>query len=180
MIDPLAKEAFEPARHATRKRGLGTATTRRIAIACLDALAGAGPAHAPRALATPLPADHVRPTAMNITIQSDGQSIAATLADSPSARDFAALLPLSLTLRDYAGIERVADLPRRLTNEGAPAGVDPEPGDITYYAPWGNLAIFHGDSGYARGLIRLGRIDTPEDVRRLRNLTRVTIERRAD
>jgi hypothetical protein len=32
-------------------------------------------------------------------------------------------------------------------------------GDIAYYAPWGNLAIFYGESGYAQGLVKLGRID---------------------
>ena len=32
-------------------------------------------------------------------------------------------------------------------------------GDITYYAPWGNLAIFYRDSGYAKGLVKLGRIE---------------------
>lgn len=33
-------------------------------------------------------------------------------------------------------------------------------GDIALYAPWGNLAIFYKDFGYARGLIVLARIDT--------------------
>jgi hypothetical protein len=33
-------------------------------------------------------------------------------------------------------------------------------GDITYYAPWGNLAIFYRDFGYSPGLVRLGRIDS--------------------
>jgi hypothetical protein len=31
-------------------------------------------------------------------------------------------------------------------------------GDITYYAPWGNLAIFYRDFGYSPGLVRLGHI----------------------
>lgn len=31
-------------------------------------------------------------------------------------------------------------------------------GDFTYYAPWGNLALFYRDSAYSPGLIRLGRI----------------------
>jgi hypothetical protein len=33
-------------------------------------------------------------------------------------------------------------------------------GDITYYAPWGNLAIFYEGGEYSRGLVRLGRIDS--------------------
>ena len=84
----------------------------------------------------------------------------ATLVESLATRDLLALLPLELTLRDYAGTEKVSDLPRRLAIEDAPAGVKPEVGDLTYYAPWGNLAIFYRDFGYAKGLVKLGRIDS--------------------
>jgi hypothetical protein len=84
----------------------------------------------------------------------------ATLIDSDAARDFASLLPLTLTLDDYAATEKVSDLPRRLSTVGAPAGNDPSVGDITYYAPWGNLAIFYRDFGYASGLVILGKIDS--------------------
>jgi hypothetical protein len=69
------------------------------------------------------------------------------------------MLPLELKLEDYHGIEKIADLPARLPTEGEPAGVDPDVGDITYYAPWGNLAIFYRDFGYAAGLVRLGRLE---------------------
>ncbi|MET9503768.1 cyclophilin-like fold protein [Streptomyces sp. NPDC006622] len=27
------------------------------------------------------------------------------------------------------------------------------PGDLTYYAPWGNLAVFYHDASYAQGLV---------------------------
>jgi hypothetical protein len=50
---------------------------------------------------------------------------------------------LSLTLEDYAATEKVATLERRLTTAGAPAGTPPAVGDFSYYAPWGNLAIFY-------------------------------------
>ncbi len=53
----------------------------------------------------------------------------------------ASLLPLSVTLTDYASTEKISDLPRRLATDGAPDGFDPSAGDIGYYAPWGNLAI---------------------------------------
>jgi hypothetical protein len=83
----------------------------------------------------------------------------ATLLGNDSSRDFMALLPLHLTLTDYAGTEKVSDLPRRLSTTDAPAGIDPDVGDITYYAPWGNLAIFYRDFGYSRGLVKLGSIE---------------------
>ena len=55
--------------------------------------------------------------------------------------------------------KNVSDLPRKLSTEEAPSGCDPSVVDITYYAPWGNLAIFYNDFGYADGLIKLGKID---------------------
>jgi hypothetical protein len=51
---------------------------------------------------------------MKIRLQVDGQDVNATLDDNATARDFAALLPLSLTLTDYARIERIAYLPCKL------------------------------------------------------------------
>ena len=54
-------------------------------------------------------------------------------------------------------------MPARLSIEGAPPGFDPDVGDITYYAPWGNLAIFYRDFGFAQGLVKLGRIDSNVD-----------------
>ncbi len=97
---------------------------------------------------------------MKIRIDVDGETAVAVLDDSAAGRDFAALLPLSLRLTDYARIERIADLPRRLSLAGAPDGVAPAAGDLTYYAPWGNLAIFVEGRAYAHGLVRLGRIES--------------------
>jgi hypothetical protein len=97
---------------------------------------------------------------MKIRIIIDGAELTATLEDNVASRDFAALLPLDLTLEDYNGTEKIADLPSRLSTKGMPEGVDPEIGDITYFAPWGNLALFYRDFGYARGLVRLGRVES--------------------
>ena len=101
---------------------------------------------------------------MQIRIKADQTMLTARLEDSAAARDFAAMLPLNLALKDYASTEKVADLPRKLSTDGAPDGIDPEPGDIAYYAPWGNLALYYRDFGYSRGLVRLGRIETGVSV----------------
>jgi len=66
---------------------------------------------------------------------------------------------MQVTLKDYTSTEKVADLPKRLATDDAPAGLAPVIGDITYSAPWGHLAIFYRDFGYARGLVKLGTID---------------------
>lgn len=95
---------------------------------------------------------------MNIRLVIHGQPLAATLDDSAAARDFIALLPLTLDLEDYASTEKIARLPARLSTTGAPKGMTPSIGDVTYYAPWGNLAIFYRSFSHAEGLVKLGRI----------------------
>ncbi|MFW8632503.1 cyclophilin-like fold protein [Vibrio natriegens] len=70
-----------------------------------------------------------------------------------------AQLPLTLELEDYASTEKIAYLSSKLTKEGAPAGVSSKAGDISYYAPWGNLVVFYKNFGYASGLINLGKVD---------------------
>ena len=101
---------------------------------------------------------------MKIRIIGADRTFMAVLEDSATGRDFAALLPLELTLRDYNRTEKIADLPKRLSIEDAPEGMEPKAGDIAYYAPWGNLAIFYRDFGYSRGLVRLGRLEGGRDA----------------
>ena len=82
----------------------------------------------------------MKTTKLKITI---GNTVAtATLYDNPTAQDFASLLPLKVNLKDYASTEKVSDLPKKLTTKDAPSGSDPSTGDIAYYAPWGNLALY--------------------------------------
>jgi hypothetical protein len=113
---------------------------------------------------------------MKMRIIMDDRTLTATLAENPTARDFASLLPLTLTLSDYASTEKISYLPRKLHPQGAPDGIDPTVGDIAYYAPWGNLAIFHQDFRYSPGLIRLGVIDAGTDVFARPGSMKVTIE----
>ncbi|PLX96347.1 MAG: hypothetical protein C0621_02060 [Desulfuromonas sp.] len=101
---------------------------------------------------------------MKIQLSAGQTVLTATLLDNPTSRDFMALLPLTLTLKDYARTEKISDPPRKLSTEGAPPGSNASAGDITLYAPWGNLAIFYKDFGYASGLIPLGRIDSGVDM----------------
>ncbi|NUG50450.1 cyclophilin-like fold protein [Acinetobacter lactucae] len=107
--------------------------------------------------------DQQRLSMMKIRIDIDGtqQPLFATLAMSPTVEDFAKQLPLTLTLKDYDSTEKIADLPAKLTTQNAPNGYAGKAGDLTYYAPWGNLAFFYKDSpvGYANGLIFLGKLD---------------------
>ena len=98
-------------------------------------------------------------TLMKIKIEFNGASMTATLYDNPSARDLASMLPLNLTIDDYSTNEKIAYLPRKLAEEGSGPFDNEQPGDLAYYAPWGNLAFFYEGYRYSGGLIRLGRID---------------------
>src|SRR5512139_382879 len=113
---------------------------------------------------------------MKIRLKIGETVLTATLIDSATTRDFISLLPLTLTLKDYAGTEKISDLPKRLSTEGAPSGSDPSVGDITYYAPWGNLAIFYRNFGYSNGLVILGKIDGGIEAFNVPGSLRVTIE----
>lgn len=103
--------------------------------------------------------------AMNMRIQINDKTLDVTLDSSAVAFDFASLLPMDLTLADYGGTEKIANLPRKLSTAGSPAGYTPQKGDLAYFAPWGNLAIFCKDFSYSEGLVRLGRLDgTLDDI----------------
>ena len=114
---------------------------------------------------------------MRIRLTFDGKAVEATLLDNATARDLLSLLPMTLTLEDYNATEKVGYPARKLSTDGAPAGVDPSVGDIAYYAPWGNLAIFYKDFAYSRGLIGLGRIDSGIEALSVPGSLKVTIER---
>lgn len=115
---------------------------------------------------------------MTIRLRIVGERpIEAMLLDVPAARDLAALLPLTLTLTDYAATETISELPRKLTAAGAPDGFEPKAGDIAFYAPWGNLAIFHKGFHHSPGLVRLGTITTGIERFAVPGPMRVTIER---
>lgn len=98
-------------------------------------------------------------TLMKIRFSFSDQDFTATLYDNVSARDFASMLPLEIEVSDYSTNEKIAYLPRKLNPEARGPFPNAAPGDLCYYIPWGNLALFHGDYVSTRDLIRLGRLD---------------------
>jgi hypothetical protein len=101
-------------------------------------------------------------TAIRVTI---GDAVlTARLRDVPASRDLIAQLPLDLTFRDFNNVEKISQLPRKLSMDGVPAGDDPAPRDVGYYAPSGNLVFYYGDVGYYIGIVRLGQFDGSVDA----------------
>jgi hypothetical protein len=90
------------------------------------------------------------------------------------------MFPLTLTLKDFHGTEKISDLPRRWTSteDEVPDGTAGTPGDLTIYVPWGNLAIFYRDFTYGDDLIRLGSLEpgAATAISRSRDGTTMTVE----
>jgi hypothetical protein len=86
------------------------------------------------------------------------------LWDNATARDLIAQLALTLTFRDFNGVEKLAQLPRKLSMDGVPTGDDASPRDIGYYNPSGNLVFYYDDVGYFTGIVRLGQFDGSMDA----------------
>lgn len=96
---------------------------------------------------------------MRLRLTFADQDVTATLEDNASVRELFAMLPLDLTIDDYSTNEKISYLPRKLADDGGMRFGNEAMGNLCYYAPWGNLAMFHGPYRWSRGLIRLGRLD---------------------
>ncbi|ARP64382.1 MFS transporter [Mesorhizobium sp. WSM1497] len=151
--------------HATlsRRTLLGAA----LAVAALPRAAASQEGKAPASQ---------EPTDMKIRMTFNGRTMTATLYDNPSARDFFSMLPLDLNIEDYAHNEKIAYLPRKLTEDGSGPFANEQPYDLCYFMPWGNLAMFYEDYRHP-GLIRLGRFDGGEQALHVRGEFSLHIER---
>ncbi|PDS78599.1 cyclophilin-like fold protein [Rhizobium sp. L43] len=116
------------------------------------------------------------PTDVRIRIGFNKLTLTATLFDNPTARDLVSMLPLNLTIEDYGRNEKIVHLPRKLTEEGSGPFENEQPGDLCYFKPWGNLALFYADYRW-NGLIRLGRFDNGFEPLLVRGEYPVRIER---
>lgn len=96
---------------------------------------------------------------MKLKITFGETELTATLYDNPTTQDFLSMLPITTEVEDYASNEKIFYPERKLTTDLAPNGYKPTTADITYYAPWGDVAIFYKDFSHSSGLISLGRID---------------------
>lgn len=113
---------------------------------------------------------------MNITLEINGEKLQATLSDNATAKSFYDLLPLNLDVRDYAGTEKASNaLPKKLSTDSAPKGYKAKTGDLTYYALWGNLAVFYDADSYANNLIYMGKIHETENLSTLKKATKIKI-----
>lgn len=94
-----------------------------------------------------------------VNIKVGERTITAAMEDNVATRDFISRLPLEVTLNDYSNTEKIFYPSPALNINEAPRGCTPQPGDITIYAPWGNVAIFYKSFRSDNSLIKIGHID---------------------
>jgi len=90
-------------------------------------------------------------TSINVVVGNE--TFNATLFDNPTSLSLMEQMPFSVEIEDYAGNEKIFYPPEILSKDGAPNGAAPTIGDIMYYAPWGDVAIFYKEFRFATGLI---------------------------
>lgn len=104
---------------------------------------------------------------MKVRLTIDGQQVTATLADNPTARDFASLLPITVRMRDLFGREKPGPLPRALDDSGGHE-FRYETGEVAYWPPEHEIAIFYGSEDDraipSPGIIPLATIDAGLDT----------------
>lgn len=105
-----------------------------------------------------------------IKLTFEGNEIYALINNSKAGDDFLSLLPLSVKAEDFNSTEKIFYLSKKLNTQNEPDGINPKAGDITYYAPWGNIAIFYRDFRYSNNLIYLGRFENVSDIKKLSNM----------
>lgn len=99
-------------------------------------------------------------SALKITVGD--YELLATFEDNPSARAFQELLaqgPLTVSMEDYGGFEKVGPLGTTLTRSDT--SITTEPGDVILYQ--GNqITIYYGTNSWT--FTRLAKIDDPTDL----------------
>lgn len=110
--------------------------------------------------AVSLPSETPEVVSMKINITVGSRTVTATMSDNEAGRDFISRLPLEVTLEDFNNTtEKIFYPSPALDIEGVTRGCAPNPGDITIYVPWGNVAIFCKHWPYSDDLLKIGCID---------------------
>jgi len=115
---------------------------------------------------------------MKIRITSGDKVVIATMADNATARDFVSLLPLNLAMKDLFGREKYGDLPKPLSEKG-PRETTYEVGDIAYWSPDHQVAVYYrqdGESIPSPGVIPIAKIDAGTEAFIVPGSVKVTIE----
>lgn len=115
---------------------------------------------------------------VKIRLKVGDHAITATLIDSETTRDFASLLPLTLTMKDLFGREKFGHLPRAISEDGKRTRTY-EVGQVIYWSPGPDVAIYYrhdGSSIPSPGIIVMGKIDSGVEALNVPGSVKVKIE----
>jgi len=115
---------------------------------------------------------------MKINITVSGKTVSATIMDNPTSKDFVSLLPLTMSMKDLFGREKFGHLHKTLSGKG-PRTNRYEVGDIAYWSPAHDLAIYYHNDGESippPGVIPVAKINGSADVFNVPGSVQVSIE----
>lgn len=148
--------------HSRTGRSMAAGLLPAMLLALLTLQAAAGSSGEPVAL--PITTASGRALATSDVVLRAGDSVATvTLENTPAAEEFAAMLPLQVTLHDPMGEAKSGRLPDAIDVRGAARMVDLEVGSLYYWPPSGDIGIVYDDlteSVPPPGAVRLGSVDT--------------------
>jgi hypothetical protein len=129
-------------------------------------------------MVTILEAQTMKNEGLKISLKVGDKVLTATLIDSETTRDFLSLLPLTLTMNDLFGREKFGHLPRAIS-EGGKRTRTYEVGDVIYWSPGPDVAMFYrhdGPSIPSPGIIVMGKIDSGVEALNVPGSVKVMIE----
>ncbi|PQP13154.1 cyclophilin-like fold protein [Rhodococcus opacus] len=100
-----------------------------------------------------------------IRLRIGASEATARLYDNATARDFASLIPVTITLHDLGGREKAGPLPRELADDQGQSNY--RAGQLGYWEPSNDLAIYYRNDGFTipdPGIVMIGEIDTGLDA----------------
>jgi hypothetical protein len=101
---------------------------------------------------------------IKVKLTFNNEEVIVKMYDNSASRDFLAQLPLTVTLEDYVGKEKISILQKKLSVDNVKSENQPKKGDFAYFSPWGNLAIFYkGLADSTNDLIILGEIESGKE-----------------
>jgi hypothetical protein len=102
---------------------------------------------------------------------------AISLADTEAAREFAAMLPLTINMPDLNNNEKHAELPKSLPTSASRPGTIRN-GDLMLYGSR-TLVVFYLTFNSSYSYTRLGRVDDPADLAQVlgRGTVRITFSK---
>lgn len=101
-------------------------------------------------------ADELELSSMQIKISSQGHIATFQLYDTLAARQFYKQLPLQLELSNFRDAQWMFYPPKKLNVTNSEAYHDGKRGELSYYAPWGDVFMLYKDFYAGDEMHRLG------------------------